>query len=77
MSELTSIKVPRRVRDRFAAAAKGRGLTMRAHLDELSRTVTDAMLMEQAARQMRRLRDADPDAWADYVDEGLAWEKGL
>lgn len=76
MSELTSIKVPYRVRDRFATAAKARGLTVRAYLDELSRTVADAALMEQAARQMMRLRAADPDAWADYANEGGSWEEG-
>lgn len=76
MPDLTSLKVPPEVRDRFAAAAKARGLTVRALLDELSRQVVDVMLMEQAAEDMARLRDSDPVAWERYVDEGRAWEEG-
>lgn len=75
MSDLTSLKVPQEVRDRFAAAAKVRGLTVRALLDQLSRQVADAALMEQAARQMSQLRAADPDAWNDYLAEGRRWEE--
>jgi hypothetical protein len=76
MSEMTTIKVSRLVRDRFASAAKARGVSMRALLDELSRRAADAALMEQAARQMAQLREADPEAWADYVAEGRTWEEG-
>ncbi len=76
MSELTSLKVPSEVRDRFAAAAKVRGLTVRALLDQLSRQVADTTLMEQAARQMSQLREADPDAWNDYLADGRRWEEG-
>lgn len=74
MSELASLKVPVQVRDRFAVAARARGVTVRALLDDLSLRVVDAALMEKAARQMTRLRDTDPDAWADYLAEGRAWE---
>jgi len=74
MSELTSLKVSCEVRDRFATAAKARGLTVRALLDQLSREVADAALMEQAARQMSHLQMADPDAWDDYLAEGYRWE---
>jgi len=73
---LTSLKVPPQVRDRFAVAAKARGVTVRALLDELARQVADAALMDEAARQMARLRDSDPDGWADYLDEGQRWEAG-
>lgn len=76
MSYLTSLKVPLEVRDRFATAAKARGLTVRALLDQLSREVADKALMEQAARQMSELHKADPDAWDDYVAEGRRWEEG-
>ncbi len=75
MSDLTSLKVPPAVRDRFAAAAKARGLTVRALLDQLSREVADTAMMEQAARQMSELREADPDAWTDYLAEGRHWEE--
>jgi hypothetical protein len=73
---MTTLKVSRQTRDRFAAAAKARGLSVRALLDDLSRRAADAALMEQAARQMTHLRDTDPDGWADYVAEGRAWEEG-
>lgn len=76
MSEMTTLKVTRQTRDRFAAAAKARGLSVRALLDELSRRAADTALMEQAAQQMTRLRDTDPDGWTDYVAEGRAWEEG-
>ena len=76
MSDLTSLKVPLEVRDRFAAAAKVRGVTVRALLDQLSRDVADAALMEQAGRQMSQLREADPGAWKDYLAEGRHWEGG-
>ncbi len=76
MSNLTSIKIPIQVRDRFAAAAAVRGITVRALLDQLSRQAGDAALMEQVAGQMRQLRDADPEAWDDYLAEGGRWEEG-
>jgi len=31
--------------------------------------------MEQAARQMSQLHEADPDAWDDYLAEGRHWEE--
>lgn len=77
MSYLTSLKVPSQVRDRFATAAKVRGMTVRQLLDQLSRDVSDTALMEQAARQMSQLREADPDAWDDYLAEGRRWEEGM
>ncbi len=76
MSELTSLKVPLPVRDRLTIAAKARGVSVRALLDDLSRQAADAALMDQAAGQMARLRDTDPDAWADYLDQGRQWEQG-
>ncbi len=76
MSELTSLKVSSEVRDRFATAAKVRGLTVRALLDQLSREVADSALMEQAANQMSELQKADPDAWNDYLADGRTWEQG-
>ena len=72
---MTSLKVPSEVRDRFATAAKVRGLTVRALLEQLSREAADTALMEQAARQMSQLREADPDAWDDYLAEGRRWEE--
>ncbi len=63
------------MRNRFTTAAKVRGLTVRALLDQLSREVADATLMELAARQMAQLREADPEAWNDYLVEGHHWEE--
>jgi len=75
MSNLTSLKVPFAVRDRFALAATIRGVTVRSLLDQLSREVADTALMEQAARQMSQLHETDPDAWEDYLHEGRHWEE--
>ena len=76
MSDLTSLKVPCEVRDRFATAAKIRGMTVRALLDRLSREVADTALMEKAGKQMSQLHEADADAWDDYLAEGRHWEEG-
>ncbi len=32
--------------------------------------------MDQVARQMVQVRDSEPSAWSDYVDEGSEWEQG-
>lgn len=76
MSELTSVKIPVQVRDRLAAAAKARGMTVRALLDELSRQAADAALMDQVGDQMAQLRESDLPAWDEYLDEGRDWEQG-
>src|ERR1039458_2177540 len=76
MTDWTSLKVPRHVRDRLATAAQARGLTVRALLDDLSRKAADDALMEQAAAQMEHLRNNDPESWAEYLPEGAAWEEG-
>lgn len=75
MSQATTIKVPISVRDRLASVAKTRGITIRSLLDELSQRAFDAALMEQAGEQMARMRDTDPEAWADYLREGQEWEE--
>lgn len=75
MPELTSVKVPVEVRDRLALAAKARGLTVRALLDELSRTAADDALMTKAASEMARLQESEPQEWVDYLDEGRVWEE--
>jgi hypothetical protein len=59
----------------LASVAKLRGITIRSLLDELSRRALDATLMSQAGQQMARMRDTDPEAWADYLNEGREWEE--
>lgn len=76
MTDWTTLKVPRQVRDRLATAAHARGVTIRSLLEELSRKAVDDALMDQAAAQMRELRDSDPGSWAEYLREGAAWEQG-
>ncbi len=76
MPDWTTIKVSTLVRDRFAAAAKARGVTMRVLLEGLSHDVMDDALMEAAAAKMARLRDIDPNEWAGYVEEGRGWLEG-
>jgi hypothetical protein len=76
MTDWTTIKVPRHVRDRLATAARLRHVTVRALIDDLSRKAADEALMEQAAAQMQQLRESDPEAWAEYLREGTTWEQG-
>lgn len=76
MTDWTTIKVPREVRDRLATAAQAQGGTVRSLLEELSRKAVDDALMQQVADQMERLRDHDPASWAEYLQEGAAWEQG-
>jgi hypothetical protein len=37
----------------------------------------DSFLMELVRQQMLTLRGRHPNSWADYVEEGAVWEKGL
>lgn len=76
MTDLTTIKVPRQTRDRLSTIAAARHTTMRAVLDQLARDAENEVLMDQADQGMRRFRQNDPDGWADYLTEGLAWEEG-
>ena len=50
-------------------------MTVRALLDQLSRQLADATLMDQAAQQLRHLSETDPEAWNDYLAEGGRWEE--
>jgi hypothetical protein len=76
MSSLTSLKVPIEIRDRLAAAAKARGLTVRALLDDLSRQAIDDALLDQVSVQMSKLAQSDRAGWEDYLGEGRGWEEG-
>lgn len=76
VSDLATVKVPPEVRDRLAAAARARGLSVRALVDELSRQALDAALLERAAAQQARLRDENPEEWEDYLAEGRVWDEG-
>lgn len=64
------------MRDRFAVAAKARGITVRALLDDLSHQAEDAALMAGAHHRLEALRRDDPEEWQSYLDEGRAWEEG-
>lgn len=75
MSELTSVKVPVQVRDRLAVAARARGMTVRALLDELSWQAADEALMAQVAGEMTHLREDAPTEWSAYLDEGREWDE--
>ena len=77
MSDWTTIRVRRAVRDRLAAAAQVRGQTVSALLDKLSVKAADDALMDRTAERMRGLRDRDPDTWASYLLEADEWEAGI
>ncbi|MGH9246367.1 MAG: hypothetical protein ACRD29_19050 [Acidimicrobiales bacterium] len=36
----------------------------------------DAALLDRVAHEMTTLRESDPEAWADYLEEGQRWEDG-
>lgn len=75
MSELTSVKIPVEVRDRLAAAAQARGITVRFLLDELSRRAVDDALMARVGGEMARLEAEAPEEWAGYLAEGREWDE--
>lgn len=69
---VTTIKVDTAVRDRLSDVAGKRGITMGALLEELSRKAEDEQFWAEVYASYERLQ-ADPEAWADYLAEGLSW----
>ncbi|MGQ0625360.1 MAG: hypothetical protein ACT4PP_12025 [Sporichthyaceae bacterium] len=65
----TTIKVEAVVRDRIAAVARARGISMGALLDVESRRLAEAERWSQIQDDCERLRRDDPAGWADYLQE--------
>jgi hypothetical protein len=70
----TTLSVPTRVRDTFAAVAASRHTTMLALLEEAAQRLEREEAMRQATASYERLAQEDPAAFADYVAEGQAWD---
>lgn len=72
----TTIKVDSMVRDRLAALAQERGLTMGGLLAEVADQLERETFFTRARAQMEALRDGSPDEWAADRAESSAWQRG-
>ncbi|MDG4826893.1 hypothetical protein O7635_34030 [Asanoa sp. WMMD1127] len=72
----TTIKVDSSVRDRLAALARERGITMGALLLEATERLERDAFFARAQTQLERLRREDPQAWERDRDESRAWQQG-
>lgn len=70
----TTLSVPTEVRDTFAAVAASRHTTMLALLQQAARRLEREEAMRQATESYERLAQQDPTAFAEYIDEGRAWD---
>jgi predicted DNA-binding protein len=65
----TTIRVSVKTRDRIAALAQKAGEPMTAIIDQAIREMEKKHRWQRVAEQMEQTRRADPQAWADYLDE--------
>ena len=65
----TTIKVDAVIRDRIAAVARARGLTMGALLEVESLRLEREVKWQQVEADCARLQHEDPDGWAEYLRE--------
>ena len=72
----TTIKVDSSVRDRLAALARERGITMGALLLEATERLERDAFFARAQEQLEQLRRNDPDAWKHDRAESRAWQRG-
>lgn len=72
----TTIKVETSVRDRLAALAQERGVTMGALLGEVASRLEREAFFRIARAQLEQLRDADPGGWATDRAESRGWQAG-
>jgi hypothetical protein len=70
----TTLSVPTRVRDTFAAVAASRNTTMLALLEEVARRLEREEAMRQATESYERLARDDPKAYTEYLAEGRHWD---
>jgi len=71
---MTTIKVDTTVRDRLALVAKARGETMASLLRDVTSELEARMRWTLIEASYQRLRQEEPDDWADYLAELDAWE---
>jgi hypothetical protein len=70
----TTLSVPTKVRDTFAAVAASRHTTMLALLEETARRLEREEAMRQATASYERLAREDPTSFQEYLAEGRAWD---
>ncbi len=71
---MTTIKVDTTVRDQFAAVARARGVTMAALLRDLASELEERHRWAMIEGAYERLRQEDPQAWAEYLAEINVWD---
>jgi hypothetical protein len=70
----TTLSVPTRVRDTFAAVAASRNTTMLALLEAAALRLEREEAMRQATASYERLARESPESFAAYRAEGAAWD---
>jgi predicted transcriptional regulator len=73
--EITTIKVPRELRDRLARLARERRVTMAQVLEGAVRRLEREAFHARVHADLTRLRDEDPAEWESYLAEGREWER--
>jgi hypothetical protein len=71
---MTTIKVDTVVRDRLAAVAEAKGITMAALLRDVSSELEEQQRWVLIEASYERLRREDPDGWAEYLAELRTWD---
>jgi hypothetical protein len=71
----TTIKVEAEVRDRLREVAQRRHVTLGTLLDQVSRKLERQEKMRRVRDDYQRLQHGDPEGFAEYLAEGLAWER--
>ena len=71
---VTTIKVDTDVRDRLAALARGRGVTMAILLSDVCSELETRQRWVMIEESYARLRREDPGGWNDYLAELQAWD---
>ena len=73
---MTTIKVERAVRDRFAEVARARGTTMGSLLEAESRRLEAEQRWADIESSYQQMRVDDPAGWEDYLRELDTWDAG-
>jgi hypothetical protein len=73
MAATSTIRVTPETRDRLNRISARRGISAGELVEELASEAEDRALLEATATHYELLR-ADPDAWASYHAEVVAWD---
>jgi predicted transcriptional regulator len=74
MTERTTIKLSVPLRDRIAALAERRGVTMGELLERMVERAETAEFFAELDEDLSRLRDRNPEEWEAYRRESRDWE---